>query len=151
MDDVIAILDDTGHFEERLFADEEAMAFKDFREEDSVGDAGFVFEADENEPFGGAWALAADHEAADADESAIGEMREIGGAADMGDFVTDKSHGMLADSKAKAVVISLEAFDGLHHFEGRSGIGGSAGKEVIGVALDFDLPLGIAAMIGEAI
>src|SRR5204862_2588497 len=54
--------------EEAFLCDGEAKLFEKLRGDDRVGDAGFVFEADEDKAFGSTRALAADDVARDADD-----------------------------------------------------------------------------------
>ena len=77
LDDVNAVggLEAAFDEEEAFLGDDEPQFFEELWSDDGVGDAGFVFEADENEPFGGAGALATDHVARDADDLAVLAVR----------------------------------------------------------------------------
>ena len=57
--------------------DDHAVLREKLRRDDGVGDAGFVFKAEEDEAFGGAGALAGDDAAGDADAECHREDREV--------------------------------------------------------------------------
>jgi len=66
-DDAVDVLETAVEDEEGLLRDDLAVFFEGGGGDEGVGDAGFVFEADEEVAFGGAGALAADDEAGDAE------------------------------------------------------------------------------------
>ena len=56
------------------------MLFKQGGRDDGVGDAGFIFETEKGEAFGGGRALAADDAAGDTDDGVIAGLGEVDGA-----------------------------------------------------------------------
>src|SRR5580765_458743 len=77
-DDAVLILQDAVDDEKRVVDDDGVIFFEKLRRDDDVGDAGFVFQAEEDEAFCGARTLANDDGASDANERAVakfGEMR----------------------------------------------------------------------------
>ena len=65
------VLDFAVNGEEGFLGDGEASLFEELRGNDGVGDAGFIFEADEDESFRGAGSLAADDQSGDANVLSI--------------------------------------------------------------------------------
>jgi hypothetical protein len=55
----VLILEQTFDRKESGACDDDAVTFKNVGSEDNVGDAGLIFKREEDEPFGGAWTLAA--------------------------------------------------------------------------------------------
>ena len=82
-----------------LVHDEDVICVEKLRRDDGVGDAGFIFDAEKDESFGGAGALARDHSAGDANLGAIGKIAEFDGGANALPFHLRAmvSHGMRAD------------------------------------------------------
>jgi hypothetical protein len=79
-DDVVLMLKAAGNQEEWFLGDDEAEFFKELRVYDNIRNAGFIFEAEKDETFGGAGALAANDVARDADQLVVASGGEIGGA-----------------------------------------------------------------------
>jgi len=72
-----------GNEQETGAGDDHAVALEDIRSKDHIGDAGFIFERQEDEAFGGAGTLAGDDTAGDADLALIGSMQQIDGREDV--------------------------------------------------------------------
>src|SRR4030095_6789940 len=72
-------------FDEEKFAanNGEAILREQVRRDDGVGNAGFIFEAQEDKPFRSAGTLACDNGTGDADISPIANVGEIDGANDI--------------------------------------------------------------------
>ena len=75
-EDVFAGLETAGDLEERFLGDNEAEFFEKFGADDGVTDAGFVLEADEDNAFGGAGALAANDVSGNTDDLALAPARK---------------------------------------------------------------------------
>jgi len=65
-------LEAASHFEGAACDDGAAVAFVELAPDDDIGDAGLIFERNEDHPLGGAGALANEDEAGDRDPRAIG-------------------------------------------------------------------------------
>jgi len=80
MDDGIDVLERAFEEEKLALNHGGAIAIENVRRDDDVRNAGFVFEADEDETFRCAGTLARDHAAGYTDVAAIGRVRKIDGA-----------------------------------------------------------------------
>lgn len=114
VDDAVLDLELTRDAESRFEVDDETVGFKFRRRDDAVGDAGFVFEGDEDKPLGGAGALAADDTAGDGDFCAILDEGEIAGAPDIGEGGADMGHGVHAGGESHEGEVGLDAFAARH-------------------------------------
>ena len=94
--DVVGVLDLAFDDEKVFLRDEEALFFEELRRDDGVGDAGFVFEADEDKTFGGAGSLTANDVAGDANALAVAGFWEIRGAPNIFELGTQQSHRVRA-------------------------------------------------------
>lgn len=83
VDHAVLELESAEDAEEGLLDDDETEFFKKLRVDDDVCDAGFVFEADEDDPFGRARSLTADHGAGDGERLIVLEKTEVGGTFEM--------------------------------------------------------------------
>ena len=117
-DDVVDVLDAAFDEEEGFLSDEKALLVEKLRGDDGVAGAGFIFEADEDEAFGGAGALAADDIAGDAQIASVTGAGEIASAPDIGQRGASKGHGVRAGGEAGAVVVGGEALGDVHGEEG---------------------------------
>ncbi len=72
MGDSFVLLDNTFNPKEGFLRDEQACCFVKTRGDDDVGDAGFVFETEENKPLGRSGALAADDHSGGLEAAAMG-------------------------------------------------------------------------------
>ena len=117
-DDVVDVLDAAFDEEEGFLSDEEALLIEKLRGNDGVAGAGLVFEADEDESFGGAGTLSADDVAGNANVAAMTGAREVASAPDIGERRADEGHWMRAGGEAGAVVVGGEALSGVHGREG---------------------------------
>ncbi len=114
--------------QEGFLGDDEAVAFEEGGGDEDVGDAGFIFEADEAVAFGCAGALAADDHADDSEAAAMGEGAELAGGGGLGEVVADEADGVGADGEGGGGVVGLEALGGGHGGEGlRWGFGRCGG------------------------
>ena len=66
--------------QERLLGDDKPTGFEQVGMHESIGDAGFVFQADEHVAFSCAWALAANDKATNAYGLAIAQVSQVGGS-----------------------------------------------------------------------
>src|SRR5436190_6468315 len=80
MDDVIDVLERTLEKKKLALNHRGAVLIENVRRDDDIRNAGFVFEADEDETFGCAGALARNHTAGHTDITPIRSVREIDGA-----------------------------------------------------------------------
>ena len=121
VDNVIDVLNRTFEKKKLALNNGSAILIENIRSNDDVGNAGFVFEADEDEAFGCSWPLARDHAAGHADITAIGCMREIDGAknAETVQPFAAIGHRMRADGHAGAVEVRDETFFVGHDLERR--------------------------------
>jgi len=129
-DDIVNVLETAGDEEERFLGDDETEFLEEVRVDDGIGDAGFVFKADEDEAFGGAGTLAANDVAGDADELVVAGVREIGGAENVFQSGTrgsssfqvraDQGHWVRAGGEVEAGEIGLETFEGVHGAQRRT-------------------------------
>src|SRR3954468_22788168 len=96
LDDVNPIVSLQAAFdqEKAFLRNGEAQFFEELRRDDGVGDAGFIFEADENETFRGAGTLPTDHVAGDANSLAMLAIGQIDCAPDILQMRTQKCHWM---------------------------------------------------------
>ena len=113
-EDVFAGLEFAGDFQEIFLGDDEAEVFEELGLHDGIADAGFVFEADENEAFGGAGALTADDVAGDGDDLAFAAAREVDGAPDVWKLWAEERHGMRTGGEAHSFVIGAEPLGWVH-------------------------------------
>ena len=74
-DDAVLILQNAVDDEKRVVHDDGVVFFEKLRRDDDVGDAGFVFEAEENKAFGRSRTLANDDRAGYANERRRREVR----------------------------------------------------------------------------
>lgn len=123
--------------------------------DDEVGDAGFVFQGDEDDSGGGAGALAAEDDAGDADAALGGAaffVAEVGGGEDAegGEVFAEEGDGMCFEGEADGAVVVEDAVFGGDVGEAVQagfvgGVGGVEEGEVV-VAEGFDLPEGALAV-----
>ena len=128
VDDAVLVLHHAFDREEGLFADSQAVLLEDLRGDDDVGGAAFVFEADEDEAFCGAGALAADDESADPHERSAFGLLKLGGEPKVGEFFADEGHRVCAGGEADGAVVGVGALDGRHGRERQRGGGFGAGE-----------------------
>ena len=141
LDNVHAVSGLEAAFDEKktFLGDGEAKFFEELRRDDGVGDAGFVFEADENEAFGGAWALAANDVAGDANDLAVLALRKIDGAPDIFKMRAEKGHGVWANGERETGVIGSKALEVGHVGERRGAIvEDKIGRRSWRIAIKFD-------------
>ena len=107
--------------QECFFDNGEFTGFEQIRQDDGVRDSGFIFQAEKDKPVGRAGALTADDGSGDADATAIGQVREIGGAddAELVHGVAMQAHGVRADGESGDAVISGEPLERTHGGERR--------------------------------
>ena len=67
VNDAVLILQLSSNGEKAAARDDEAVRLKDIGRDDDVGDAGFIFEGEKDEAFGGARALTGDDSSGDTD------------------------------------------------------------------------------------
>ena len=94
-------------------------ALENIRRDDDVRNAGFVFEAEEDETFCCAGTLPRDDTSGNADPAAVGDACQIARAENPQrlQFLAAIGHGMRTDRHARAVEIGDEPFFGCHHVE----------------------------------
>ena len=147
--DVVDVLEATVDFEERFLDDDETVPLKCGRGDEGVGDAGFIFEAEEEVAVSAAGALATDDESGDDDGLAVAALSKITGAPDADGLTLCAyiGHGMRTGCEAETGVVGIEALDGRHGSE--FGEGGSyTSKQVILFEVLFALPKGVSAVLG---
>ena len=119
MNDVVDIL--KGAFEEKELPLNHggAISIENVRCDDDVRDAGFIFEADENETFRGSGPLARNDAAGHADVAAIGDVREIDGAenAEAVQSLPAIGHRVWTDGQAGTGEVCNETFFVRHDVE----------------------------------
>ena len=119
MDDIIDVLQRA--FEEKKLAlnDRGAVAVENIRRDDDVGNAGFVFKAEEDETFRGAGTLSRDDAAGNANPRPLGMPAQIARAENTQrlQFLAAIGHRMRADRHARAAEVGDEPFFGCHHVE----------------------------------
>ena len=108
VEDAFVELDDAVDDERRLFDDAEAAALEELGRDDNVGDAGFVFQAEEEDAVSGAGTLAADDGSAGADAQAIRGLFEIGGSPEVGEMGTKQAHRVAASGEAGGAEIGAD-------------------------------------------
>lgn len=151
VNDTVLILQLAGDEQEARAGDNNAIPLEDVGRDDDVGDAGLVFEGEEDEAFGGAGALSGDDSARGADELIGARRFELGSGedAEVAKVLTLIGHGVRACGEAGAGVVSGEPLVGGHFAKGVgccvSGCG-AAQKRTDGAAGLLDLPESIAAM-----
>ena len=126
MDDAVLILEFAGDEEEFFAGDEESVAVVEVGVDDDVGDAGFVFEGEEDEAEGGAGALAGDDATGGGDSAAVGGVVELGCGEDVGggEIGAAEGHWVVVYGEACAGVVGDEAVFCGHLAEGVCGCGG---------------------------
>ena len=77
MDDVIDVLQRAFEEKELALNDRGAIALENIRRDDDVGNAGFVFEAEEDEAFCGAGTLSCDDTSGNANPATVGDTCQI--------------------------------------------------------------------------
>ncbi len=96
--------------------DDDPVALEDIGRKDDVGDAGFIFEREEDEALGGAGALPGDDAAGDADRAIVAAAQQVvcreNAFAAQGRAMI--GHGMRAGGEAGAGVVGGEALVGGH-------------------------------------
>ena len=154
VDDAFDVLQATSDAERGFTGDDEAAALKEVGAHDGVGDAGLVFEADEDNALGRAGTLAADHRAGDEHSVAVAGEREVGGAPRSGEAVADRCHRVRASGQADGGEIGVVTLGARHRGEG-CGCGvvddTCVQERFVGGPGGGDLPEGGAAVGGEAI
>src|SRR5215469_6210949 len=148
----VLVLQDAFDGEKTLAGQEQAVLVEEIGADDGVGDSGFIFEADENESFGGAGALAGDDAASDAKAFAGGQIAEFDGAPDAHGIepLAAVGHGVRADGESGAVEVGDEAFFVVHGLQrgGSVGLAGLLEQRAGAADGSFDLPEGVAAVEG---
>jgi len=118
--------------------------------DNGIGHPGFIFQAEEQEPFSGSWTLPRDHASTNAQTSAAGNGFEAGGGINPQclHFGTTVSHRVRPDSKADAVEVGDQSFFMRHAFEWRWSVGfGEFFQKRPGAADGLlDLPESVAAV-----
>ena len=102
LDDVNAVggLEAAFDEEKTFLRDGEAKFFEELRGDNGVGDAGFIFEADENETFRRSRPLPANNVASNANRLAMLPVRQIDGAPNFFEMPTEKTHRMRPNCQA---------------------------------------------------
>ena len=114
-EDAIDFLDAALDAEEFFLGDAEAVFLEGGGRDEGVGDAGFVFEADEDVALRSAGALTADHHACDGEVIAMAGLFEIAGAPDViGQIGAQQGHGVGTGGEAGGGVVGLESLGGRH-------------------------------------
>lgn len=113
-ENIFAGLEPAGDFKEGFLGDDEAQFLEKLGANDGVGDAGFIFEADEDKSFGGAGALTADDIARDGDDLSFTAFHQVDGTPDIRQLGTQQGHGMRTGGKAHSFVIRAKAFRDIH-------------------------------------
>lgn len=118
--DAVLLLHEAFDEEERRADDDEAVVVEEVGADDDVGDAGFIFEGEEDEALGGAWTLTGDDGAGDADAASVADAAEVDGAEDAaeGEVGASEGHRVGTDGEAGAVVVGGDAFEGGHGRQG---------------------------------
>ena len=70
-----------------------------FRVNDGVGHASFIFQTDEHESFGGAGALTADNQSRDTNVLSVSAMRQITGRDHLGELFSNEGHGVASSGR----------------------------------------------------
>ena len=109
--------------EEGFLGDDEAVFLKGGGGDEGVGDAGLIFEADEEMTFRGAGALAADDLASEGEPLSVFAAKQIAGTPDVGESVPQIGHGVRACGEVQGIVVCLEALCGGHGVEGGGVLG----------------------------
>ena len=82
MDDAVVALQLTLDQQKALARDGEAFALEEVRRKNDIGDAGFIFEREEDEAFGRAGTLAGNDATGRAHANRVGALREFRGRPD---------------------------------------------------------------------
>ena len=86
--------------------------------DEEIGDAVFVLQRDEAVTFGGARALAADHQAGDDEWLAMGHFKKAGRSGEVDLLLlSPKAHRVWPGGRAEEGEIGIEALGGRHHAE----------------------------------
>ena len=120
------VLDFTMDGKEGFLGNGEPPLFEELRVNDGVGHASFIFEADEDESFGGAGALAANDHSRDANVLSISALRQIARQGHVGKSLTNEGHGMASRGDAGAGKIGIETLKGIHAKQEGGGVPGHA-------------------------
>ena len=94
--DAIGVLQAAFNRQKGFLRDDQAQFFKQRRRHNRVRDAGFIFEADKDEAFGRAWALAANHVSGYAHKLPVARFGQIGRAPDVAELGANQRHWMRA-------------------------------------------------------
>lgn len=119
VDHAVLVLEATEDTEERFLHDDEAEFLEELGIDDDVGDAGFVFEADEDDAFGGAGTLAANDGPGDSQGLVVREEAEVGGALEVfRQARAENRHGMPTGGHSRVHVIGVNPLSVGHGGEG---------------------------------
>src|SRR5579863_472647 len=116
MDDAFLALQPAPAIDKRRAEHGAAEALEDWRPDDQIGDAGFVFDGHEDDPLGAAWALADQHETGDRNPALDRQSgKRVGGDdAFLGQFVAQKGERVAFQAKTRAAVILDDVFTERH-------------------------------------
>lgn len=107
-DGILLVLQPAMDHEEGLLGDGKSRLLKEGRGHKGIGNAGFVFEADEDVAFGSARALAANDLASDGHSLTVSKLIQITGAQrSLRHFMPDVSHGMRAGGQALGMIVGF--------------------------------------------
>src|SRR3954467_5666 len=104
-ENIFSGLEPAGDLEEQFLGDDEAELFKKLGRDDGIADAGFVFEADEDESLGGAGALTANDISSNGDDLPFTTFRDVRGAPDIRELLAKQGHWMRAGGEVHAFIV----------------------------------------------
>ena len=122
--DVVDVLHLAVDHDIRIVEDGLALAIEDIGHHHGIRDAGFIFDAQEQQSFGGAGALAAYDAAGCTNLVAVAHEFQLrrGRDAERVHLLAMKRHGVLADGEVATAKVRIQTLTGIHGRE-RRGVG----------------------------